>query len=995
METESDDETAAAEATGKCFTPLQSRPFWAPVVDATVALCPSMDLLTLSVRNPSKEDSGTTTSEHPSSLWLHRSLDFRQLAMVQGPQQITATTWRPDGRWLAVADQNPQNKGSRLTLYHVEAMMTHGVGLTAHTDVALMGASYGDTADVAASLAPEDDELETTTTTTALPPSSSITSSGNIVRFQVISTPSKASDKKKEKKKTAEAVVQHLAWVHCVAPTTGDSLYERLHRKVNHNLAGTDILPPSAYNLETNPDYLPTPSQPLSALVALTQGGRIYAYLLGQYPLVKDLPSGLSTMSPHIRFHASHDMSHWCVYEHRGRRPVVAWHSFPHLGQHRYTLQSIAVLYTLISGHLHKMPEKLKELREAYQSSLKPMDTKWEALLRILKNYGYENEPIPKLLTQYVVLGYVSCAEDLENAIDIFFTSMPMNEYVLCSLCLTVFYRCLSKSHPPLTSCNHFFCYSSYSQLIQRMDRSLTVAIANVESLLRQFLAACQALFVQTDALLGLVQASSTPQLMPTYLVLLMHQSVQRLVLSTEACLSDLVETRLRLKDWVAWMRAMGSTIKARGTDANSALRENAKKRRISDATLQRILKYLQEALETSEAKSDDKTDPKESSGNISDRVMGLKASQFWSKTRSTVEGRPDLWTLSYALEETYKATTEVFRAPLNFLTNHMRRKQWLVGLSSWNDDGRSLLNEKSDCLIAVTARQGALWNSPEGAPDNTGCFVVPSEPRTTKEHQWTLIAEGLSDASQVNLYALPVVSSIETLDGSGEPVWDEFDFPEDDDETMGNGKHDDLSPLQFTSMQSYYLTASLKLPDDCRVVELIFFGDDGKSTLYSSVDKPIQEQRQGLGMIVKRQDSLELWVVPRYDQCHWETRQTPSAVDPPVDNDQTAFRVVPLQACQGDYSVVEGHRVPIEDDEEEEATTTGTVRAKVRVLSNSSTADPRLFVSGSRGIAAVVENQSTHARVGIWDLNEDEEGEEEDDDGEPAMETDATDDDK
>lgn len=525
------------------------------------------------------------------------------------------------------------------------------------------------------------------------------------------------------------------------------------------------------------------------------------------------------------------------------------------------------------------------------------------------------------------------------------------------------------------------------------MDRSLTVAIANVESLLRQFRAACQALFVQTDALLGLVQASSTPQLMPTYLVILMHQSVQRLVLSTEACLSAMVETRLRLKDWVAWMRAMGSAVKARGTDANSAVRENAKKRRISDATLQRILKYLQEAMETADADENDKTE-NESSVNISDRVMGLNASQFWAKEGPTVEGRPDMWTLSYALEEIHKTTTEVFRAPLHFLTNHMRRKQWMVGLSSWGDDKSS---ESDQCLIAVTARQGALWSGnsstatntwdPVGVQDSTGSFTVPSEPRTAKEHQWTVIAEGLPAASQVKLYALPVVSSIDTLDGSGEPVWDEFDFPEDDDETMDCGKAD-VSPMQCTSIQSYYLTASLKLPDDCRIVDLVFFGDDGKSTLFSRVDKPIQEQRQGLGMIVKRGDALELWVVPRYDQCHWETHQTPLAVDPPQGVAQTTFRILPLQACQGDYTVVEESRSPIEEEEEEE-TDTGAVRAKIRVLSSalSTTADTtRLFISGSRGIAAVVENQSTHARVGIWDLNEDEE--EDDEPADTAMET-------
>ena len=104
--------------------------------------------------------------------------------------------------------------------------------------------------------------------------------------------------------------------------------------------------------------------------------------------------------------------------------------SVPLLGKHRYTLQSIAVLYTLLLTHLHKLPARLTELTEAYTSSLKPLDLKWEALGRLLKNYGLDQEPVPKLLAQYILLGHAACTEDLSNAMDQFFTSMPMNEYV-------------------------------------------------------------------------------------------------------------------------------------------------------------------------------------------------------------------------------------------------------------------------------------------------------------------------------------------------------------------------------------------------------------------------------------------------------------------------------------------------------------------------------------------------------------------------------------
>ncbi len=545
---------------------------------------------------------------------------------------------------------------------------------------------------------------------------------------------------------------------------------------------------------------------------------------------------------------------------------------------------------------------------------------------------------------------------------------------------------------------------SHHSQLIQRMDRSLTVAVANVESLLRQFLAACQALLIQVDALLGIAQATSTPRLLPIHLVATLHANAQRLVLATEAALTALIESRFRLRDWIAWMRATGSAIKARGTDLSSALRDNAKKRRISDATLHRVLGYLQEAQ--SAAVVGATTDP--SATGLSDSIMGLTAARYWAPNDTTVWNRPDLWTLPHALQETHSAAVAVFEAPQEYMTQVGRRRQWRVALPSREEE-----EEEEDCLVAITSRQGALWNGavalhntwkyPTESNDQSnhkGCFTVATEPRTDKEHQWTLIAQALPDISRVNLYALPLTTSMETLNDSGEPVWDEFD-DSDDDEEPDKQVRLELSPEHCDSLQSYYLTASLELPDHCRVVDMVFFGDDGKSTLYTPLDKPLQEQRQSLGLLVRRKgsegddSSLELWVIPDYDGCHWETHQTPTAVwhGEKGQNDPLC-RTLFLAACKAEPTPLRERWSPEEEDGEEqpeEIPFQKTLYAKIRQLSSSSsTADPRLFVSGSRGIATVVENQATHSRVGIWDLNEDEE---EDEDGEePDVEMDTED---
>ena len=197
------------------------------------------------------------------------------------------------------------------------------------------------------------------------------------------------------------------------------------------------------------------------------------------------------------------------------------------------------------------------------------------------------------------------------------------------------------------------------------MDRSLTVAIANVESMVRQILAASQALMVQVDALLGISHAT-TPSLLPTSAVETLHDHAAHFVVSVEACWTDLVSSRFRLRDWVAWMRATGSAIKARGTAANSAQRDNAQKRRLSDATQQRILEYLRQAMVQND---------KDAGSNVcpSDWAMGLTASRYWDSSRETVrfgheDGSPVIRTLQYALSLTANAAKNAFDQPRFFI---------------------------------------------------------------------------------------------------------------------------------------------------------------------------------------------------------------------------------------------------------------------------------------------------------------------------------------
>ena len=410
---DSEEEAAAVQTTGsgnsKCFVPLQSRPYWGPV--SNLALCPSMDLMTLRLAattessndnnsNSKNATTTTTTTTTTSPLWLHRTLDFFQLAVVG---TATSAVWRPDGRWLAVVTDD-NNGGGHLTLYHVEAMVTHGASLATHLETSLTETSLVDYA---------------------------ISASGNILQFKTVDNNNNG------------AVCCHLHWAHCVTPTT--SLYERLRQKIS--LTATEILPPSAYHLETNPAWVPTATQPLSVLTILKQNGTMDGYLLGQYPILKNLkllhsPSPLASASSNVlsnqaRVQSSLDLSHWWIYEREASAVVAAAASsitpltlcsLPLLGKHRYTLQSVAVLYSCLMTHLHKLPTRLTELTESYASSLKPLDLKWESLTKLFNQYGLTHEPVPTLLAQYILLGHAACTEGLSNAMDQFFTSMPMNE---------------------------------------------------------------------------------------------------------------------------------------------------------------------------------------------------------------------------------------------------------------------------------------------------------------------------------------------------------------------------------------------------------------------------------------------------------------------------------------------------------------------------------------------------------------------------------------
>ena len=251
----------------------------------------------------------------------------------------------------------------------------------------------------------------------------------------------------------------------------------------------------------------------------------------------------------------SSDLSNLLVHQEKSMN--LSLFSTPALAQHRYNLQTISSLYCSISSHLEALQKHAPEILASWKVSIKPLDTKLEALVRLLKDYGVDLD-MRSVLVQYIVVGHTSVSADLSNAIDQFFTGVQMND-----------------------------------QLVTRMERSLQAAIANVETTARSFLLGpARALAYHAGELLGLARCTSS--LLSEEAAQKTHDSCAVLLTTVEYTVTQLVEARFRLRDFVAWLRNAGSEVKARGTAPNSAQRENAKKRRVPKATVGRILKYLQ-----------------------------------------------------------------------------------------------------------------------------------------------------------------------------------------------------------------------------------------------------------------------------------------------------------------------------------------------------------------------------------------------------------------
>jgi hypothetical protein len=315
------------------------------------------------------------------------------------------------------------------------------------------------------------------------------------------------------------------------------------------------FLPPSEYHVgvdeegEVVESALPTCQTPLSVLVIATPNALEY-YLYGRYRYLRvptqSIGKGASIKS--IPTICSMDLQYSLSLQEQS----ITINHIPALHNNRYELQIMASLQAQIQDHLLAMEQAVPQVLNTWKSTLRPLDMKLQPLERLLKNYGVE-EPVGAVLRKFILVGHTSASSDLANAMDQFFTGVQMND-----------------------------------QLLKRMESSLHGALGNVETAIRrQIIAPARALVYAVQELAGNKDCQALQEMCDWCLI------------SSQYLLTQIVDSRHRIQEFVSWLRSAGSQTKARGTAEGSVQRENAKSRRVSQVLLQRLLSYLERGNST------------------------------------------------------------------------------------------------------------------------------------------------------------------------------------------------------------------------------------------------------------------------------------------------------------------------------------------------------------------------------------------------------------
>jgi len=546
-------------------------------------------------------------------------------------------------------------------------------------------------------------------------------------------------------------------------------------------------------------------------------------------------------------------------------------------------------------------------------------------------------------MKEYIMMGHVNHSTSIANAMDQFFTGIQMND-----------------------------------QLIQRMERSLLASMANVESTaIRCLLRPTQALGWQIQELSGLVQffcniieetdedamerpASDDGCINKGDLVQELADATEELWISVENVMTTIVAGRMLVRDFCGWLRHAGSQVKARGTAPNSVQRENAKKRRITQAVLERLVAVLNKSGQTNSLGKDESQQI-----GLSETLLNLKVTEMLKATSAGESYRPEspssVKGILYptpkvcpSLKRTINATKSLFSNPLSNVPDEIKSIDIFL----------PRVPENEECKIATHSRVGRdiksniFLDDDDEEEEEDRTYFLPNINSESNHYANLSPIFGLENCRQWFVVAQAHGSTIQF-----------FSFPLGWKESNNDVDYDDCERddenINFNDVP-FYLTSKLNLPAGGQILKIGFYGDDGKSSLSSGVDSGTGiEGRQSIGFVYRQNSHTELWTTT-YDSLLWQA---------------IPFDHMLLSSAQVDSNCTK-EIVPIslEESREEED---GILFARCRTISEDfHTEFCELLLCGSRGVGgvAVVSDEGVIS-MDLLDLEDDEEEEEDDDD--------------
>jgi len=592
----------------------------------------------------------------------------------------------------------------------------------------------------------------------------------------------------------------------------------------------------------------PTCRTPLSVLFVTTCANGTSMYLHGRYRILTLAPPAHAAFNARARTVSSSDLGTFLtaytalppastvagvggVVSLSNLRTVLSLYSVPAIPRHRYELQTISSLYCSIMAHIRAVGKGLHEATSTWNGALRQLDQKFDQVVNLLRNYGaLAMTEVPTDASTTVKGAAVRLA--LRNYI----ISARSQRYALAASALDQFFGA------PLMN----------DQLLQRMIRALEASARSVEGQLRKdVLAPSRTLVWDSSELKGLVGAMSTTslygdQLMDPALAYGLCRLAETLRLTIEACLRDMIDIRCRLQDVLAWIRSTASAVKAKDTAKDSALRENARKRRVNDSVVKRVAGYFAGEI-SPRASGTDIT-----KRSMSECVLGIPVSDYFGysscteKIASDSSAEQGIASIKDSLGVISAHVVQIFQQPRKTLMESAQRIDIeFKSCGNEHDPSGGPANNSVAMTkpMAIHSRVGTGSSDSDGE-SATGCFCPRLDPMReslqpviNQCRHWMVIAKvgevPVRERTVVQIVLLPCSSF-----ASRSP------FEDDSDDIP-------LTP-------NYYLESFVFLPPGCAVSSIEFYGDDGSSSPGAGIAETVIEGRQALGILVERSNLPE-----------------------------------------------------------------------------------------------------------------------------------------